>query len=150
MDNVLPPLDNLRRIAADPDVRLIPVPSPRSGSSCSTSATRRDTPRPHPILADLDVRRRAIVLALDRQLLVRAVFGEYGEVPLRTGLADPVDPPRRAARRAGRIARRRRGCSRRAAGPTTMATACSTGRASARAASRYPETSAMRRSRWRC
>ena len=62
-------------------------------------------------------------------------------------------PPRRCcgsatarARRSGRIARRRRGCSRRAAGPTTMATGCSTGTGVPLALSlSYPVSSAVRR-----
>jgi len=80
MDNVPPPTSNLQRVAADPDVRLVPVPSPTIGFLLFNQRARRDSTRPHPILADPDV-RRALVLALDRQVLVRAVLGEYGEVP---------------------------------------------------------------------
>jgi peptide/nickel transport system substrate-binding protein len=87
MDNVPPPLSNLQRVAADPDVRLVPVPSSTIGFLLFNQRARRDSARPHPILADADV-RRALVLALDRQLLVRAVLGEYGEVPF--GPASPV------------------------------------------------------------
>jgi peptide/nickel transport system substrate-binding protein len=87
MDNVPPPLSNLQRVAADPDVRLVPVPSPTIGFLLFNQRARGDSTRPHPILADPDV-RRALVLGLDRQVLVRAVLGEYGEVPF--GPASPV------------------------------------------------------------
>jgi peptide/nickel transport system substrate-binding protein len=87
MDNVPPPLSNLQRVAADPDVRLVTVPSPTLGFLLFNQRARRDSTRPHPILADAEV-RRALVLALDRQVLVQAVLGEYGEVPF--GPASPV------------------------------------------------------------
>jgi peptide/nickel transport system substrate-binding protein len=87
MDNVPPPLSNLQRVAADPGVRLVTVPSPTLGFLLFNQRARRDSTRPHPILADADV-RRALVLALDRQVLVQAVLGEYGEVPF--GPASPV------------------------------------------------------------
>jgi peptide/nickel transport system substrate-binding protein len=80
MDNVLPPLTNLERMAGDKDVRLIPVPSPTLGFLLFNQRDPADTSRPHPILADREV-RRAIILSLDRGLLVRAVYGPYGEVP---------------------------------------------------------------------
>jgi peptide/nickel transport system substrate-binding protein len=38
-----------------------------------------DRTRPHPILADVEV-RRALAMALDRQALVRTTFGNFGEV----------------------------------------------------------------------
>jgi peptide/nickel transport system substrate-binding protein len=87
MDNVPPPLSNLQRVAADRDVRLVAVPSPTLGFLLFNQRARRDSTRPHPILADPEV-RRALVLALDRQVLVRAVLGEYGEVPF--GPASPL------------------------------------------------------------
>jgi peptide/nickel transport system substrate-binding protein len=80
MDNVPPPLANLRRLGANPDVRLIPVPSPGLGYLLFNQRDPRDTSRPHPVLADANV-RRAIVLALDRVRLVRAVLGDYAKVP---------------------------------------------------------------------
>jgi peptide/nickel transport system substrate-binding protein len=105
MDNVPPPLSNLQRVAADPDVRLVPVPSLTIGFLLFNQRARRDSTRPHPILADLDV-RRALVMALDRQVLVRAVFGEHGEVPfgpaspllwIRHGAGTPLRQDRAAA-----------------------------------------------------
>lgn len=86
MDNVPPPLDNLRRIRNDPSLRLVPVPSPTVGFLLFNQRDPRDTSRPHPVLADLRV-RRAITIGLDRRLLVHAVFGSYGEVPY-----GPVSP----------------------------------------------------------
>jgi peptide/nickel transport system substrate-binding protein len=80
MDNIPPPQDNLRRIAAVPSLRLLPVPSPTIGYLLFNLRDRRNKDRPHPILGDARV-RRAIGLALDRRLMVRAIFGSYGEVP---------------------------------------------------------------------
>jgi peptide/nickel transport system substrate-binding protein len=80
MDNVPPPQDNLRRIAADSSLRLIPVPSPTVGYLLYNQRNPANTAEPHPILADVRV-RRAITAALDRPLLLRAIFGSYAEVP---------------------------------------------------------------------
>jgi peptide/nickel transport system substrate-binding protein len=87
MDNVPPPLSNLERIAGVPWLRLIPVPSPTLGYILFNQRDPRSKDRPHPILSDIRV-RRAILLSLDRPLLVRAVFGSYGEVPF--GPASPI------------------------------------------------------------
>jgi peptide/nickel transport system substrate-binding protein len=87
MDNIPPPQDNIRRIAAEPSLRLIPVPSPTLGFLLFNQRDRRDRERPHPILADIRT-RRAIGLALDRRLLVQVIFGSYGEVPY--GPASPI------------------------------------------------------------
>jgi peptide/nickel transport system substrate-binding protein len=87
MDNVPPPLlANLRRVGEDPDVRLVPVPSPTVGYLLFNQRDPRDSSRPHPVLADPDV-RRAIILSLDRPRLVRAVLGAYAKVPY-----GPVSP----------------------------------------------------------
>ena len=87
MDNIPPPQDNIRRIAAEPSLRVIPVPSPTVGFLLFNQRDRRDRERPHPILGDIRV-RRAIGLALDRRLLVQVIFGSYGEVPY--GPASPI------------------------------------------------------------
>ncbi|HEX6435304.1 MAG TPA: ABC transporter substrate-binding protein, partial [Gemmatimonadales bacterium] len=86
MDNVVPPLDNMRRIQADPTLRLVPVPSNTVGFLLFNQKDPGNPSQPHPILSDIRV-RRAITLGLDRQLLVRAVFGPYAEVPY-----GPVSP----------------------------------------------------------
>jgi peptide/nickel transport system substrate-binding protein len=80
MDNVPPPPDNLRRISADSTLRLIPVPSPIVGYLLFNQRDPHDPSRAHPILADVRV-RRAITLALDRRMIVQAVFGSYAAVP---------------------------------------------------------------------
>jgi len=79
-ENVVPPLSNIQRIEADSTLRLVPVPSPSLGFLLFNQKDPADQTQPHPILSDLRV-RRAITLGLDRQLLVRAVFGSYAEVP---------------------------------------------------------------------
>lgn len=86
IENVLPPLDNIRRIGADTTLRLIPVPSPTVGFLLFNQRDPSDSGRPHPVLSDVRV-RRAITLGLDRQLMVHAVYGPYGEVPY-----GPVSP----------------------------------------------------------
>jgi peptide/nickel transport system substrate-binding protein len=80
MDNIPPPTTNLARVETARDVRLVPVPSNTLGYLLFNQRDPGHRDRPHPILADRDV-RRALVLALDRDLLVRAVLGQYGYVP---------------------------------------------------------------------
>jgi peptide/nickel transport system substrate-binding protein len=80
MDNVPPPRGNLARVAAEKDLRIVPVPSPTVGFLLFNQRDPRDSSRPHPILSDLDV-RRAIGLALDRRLMVRATLGNAADVP---------------------------------------------------------------------
>ena len=58
-------------------VRLIPVPSPTLGYLLFNQRDPADTSRPHPLLVDRDL-RRAIVLSLDRDLMVRSLYGSYG------------------------------------------------------------------------
>jgi peptide/nickel transport system substrate-binding protein len=107
MDNIPPPLANIARVSADPDLRLVPVPSPTLGFLLYNHRDPQDTSRPHSILADVDV-RRAITLALDRRLMVRAVLGNYGEIPygpassllwIRHGTPTPASVDRERARR---------------------------------------------------
>jgi peptide/nickel transport system substrate-binding protein len=86
MDYAVPPLENLRRINADSTLRVIPVPSPTVGFFLYNQRDPNNPGSPHPVLSDLRV-RRAITLGLDRQLLVRAVFGSYADVPY-----GPVSP----------------------------------------------------------
>jgi peptide/nickel transport system substrate-binding protein len=80
LDNVIPPLENIQRIKADSSLRLIPVPSPALGFLLFNQKDPQNPTQDHPILSDVRV-RRAITLALDRQLLIQAVFGSYAEVP---------------------------------------------------------------------
>ena len=80
MDIIPPPPDNLRRVVADTTLRLISVPSSTVGYLLFNQRDPKNRARPHPILADIRV-RRAIRLGLDRGLLVQAVFGPHGAVP---------------------------------------------------------------------
>ncbi|MBA3317385.1 MAG: hypothetical protein H0T50_04760 [Gemmatimonadales bacterium] len=80
MDNIPPPTTNLARVEAAPSLRLVPVPSNILGYLLFNQREPGHRDRPHPILADRDV-RRALIMALDRDLLIRAVLGPYGHVP---------------------------------------------------------------------
>ena len=107
MDNIPPPITNLARVQAAPHLRIVTVPSNLLGYLLFNQRAPGDRDRPHPILADLDV-RRALVLALDRELLVRAVIGPYGRVPfgpvssqlwIRHGAPTPARQDQATARR---------------------------------------------------
>jgi peptide/nickel transport system substrate-binding protein len=80
MDNIPPPRTNVDRVTATPNLRVVAVPSSTVGFLLFNQRDPRDRDRPHPILSDRDV-RRAIGLALDRRLMVRATFGSAAEVP---------------------------------------------------------------------
>lgn len=80
IDNIPPPLTNYARVEAARHVRVVQVPSNNVGYLLFNQRDPAARDRPHPILAEADV-RRALVLALDRDLLVRAVLGQYGYVP---------------------------------------------------------------------
>jgi peptide/nickel transport system substrate-binding protein len=79
-ENIPAPPTNVARVSADRNLRVIPVPSPTVGYLLFNQRDSRDRNRPHAILSDRDV-RRAIGLALDRQMMVRAVLGNTGGVP---------------------------------------------------------------------
>lgn len=87
MDNIPPPRSNLDRVAAQKDLRIIPVPSSTLGFVLFNQRDPSDRDRPHPILRDTAV-RRAIGLALDRRVMVRATFGNAADVPY--GPASPI------------------------------------------------------------
>ncbi|HET7600887.1 MAG TPA: ABC transporter substrate-binding protein [Gemmatimonadales bacterium] len=78
--DVSAPVSNFQRVAAAPDLRTASVPSPVMGYLLFNQRDRTDRSRPHPILSD-PVVRRAIVLALDRVMMVRATYGAYADVP---------------------------------------------------------------------
>jgi peptide/nickel transport system substrate-binding protein len=75
-----PPKSNFDRVSATPALRTASVPSPSMGYLLFNQHDRSDRTRPHPILSDSLV-RRAIRLALDRPLIVQAVYGPYAQVP---------------------------------------------------------------------
>lgn len=81
LETVVPPLTNLRRIAADPGLRVILVPSLTVGYVLFNQWSRTDRTRRHPILGDRAV-RQALVLALDRESIGRAVYSVYSQVPV--------------------------------------------------------------------
>ena len=107
MDNVPPPITNYGRVRATRHLRTVAVPSPNLGYLLFNQRDPKDREQPHPILTDRDV-RRALVLALDRNLLVRAVLGQYGRVPfgpvsaqlwIRHGAPTPARQDQDTARR---------------------------------------------------
>lgn len=79
---VSPPVANLERIRAAGHLREVPVASGMLGYILFNHADPADSARarPHPVLGDVRV-RRALVRALDRERMVRAVFGPYAAVP---------------------------------------------------------------------
>jgi peptide/nickel transport system substrate-binding protein len=106
IDNIPPQGGNRQRVADHGDFRLVQVPSPSVAYLLYNQRDPRDRTRPHPILGDTAV-RRALTLALDRRLLVRAVLGRDAEVPygpvssvlwIRHG-GPTATPPNRAAAR---------------------------------------------------
>jgi peptide/nickel transport system substrate-binding protein len=107
MDNIPPPRTNVARVRADSELRVVTVPSPTIGFLLFNQRDPRAHDRPHPILGDIAV-RRAIGLALDRRLMVRATLGDAGEVPygpaspilwIRHGTPRPLGPNAAEARR---------------------------------------------------
>ena len=105
-ENIPPPLTNISRVEAARHLKAVAVPSSNLGYLLFNHRNPANLDQPHPILADRDV-RRALVLALDRQLLVEAVLGRYGEVPygpassalwIRHGAPAPARQNRAAAR----------------------------------------------------
>ena len=80
IDIIPPPPDNSRRVGADTALRLISVPSSTVGYLLFNQRDPKNRARPHPILADVRV-RRAITMGLDRRQMVQAVFGPHGAVP---------------------------------------------------------------------
>ena len=81
------PVSNIPRITANPALRIATVPSFSVGYLLFNLRAAGDRSKPHPILADPDV-RRAIAMAIDRERIVRATFGPYAataEAPLGQG-----------------------------------------------------------------
>jgi peptide/nickel transport system substrate-binding protein len=79
-ENIPPPLSNVARVEATDRLKVVSVPSSILGYIVFNYRDPRDTTRQHPILGDRDV-RRALILALDRQLIVRSMLGRFGVVP---------------------------------------------------------------------
>lgn len=79
LENVVPAA-NISRVQARRDLRIVPVPTTTVGYLLFNQRAYGDRSRPHPVLADREV-RRALAMALDRTAMVRAVFGNYASVP---------------------------------------------------------------------
>jgi peptide/nickel transport system substrate-binding protein len=106
-ENIPPPLTNVERVEATKHLKVVAVPSSNLGYLLFNYRDPANPDRAHPILGDRDV-RRALILALDRQLLVRAVLGRFGEVPygpvssqlwIRHGAPPPEPQDQSTARR---------------------------------------------------
>jgi peptide/nickel transport system substrate-binding protein len=105
-EHIPPPLSNVARVEATKHLKVVPVPSSNLGYLVFNQRDPGDPDRPHPILTDREV-RRALILALDRQLIARAVLGRFGLVPygpvssqlwIRHGLPSPARQDQSAAR----------------------------------------------------
>ena len=79
LDGIQPP-PNVARAQAVKSLRIITVPTTNVGYLLFNQRALGDRSRPHPILADVDV-RRALVMALDRDEVVKTAFGPYASVP---------------------------------------------------------------------
>jgi peptide/nickel transport system substrate-binding protein len=79
LEGISPP-PNVARVQAVKDLRIVTVPTTNVGYLLFNQRALGDRSRPHPILADVDV-RRALVMAINRDEVVRAAFGAYASVP---------------------------------------------------------------------
>ncbi len=83
------------RIRQRPDLAVVPILGPAIVYALFNEKANGDHDRPHPILGDVRV-RRALILALDRPTMARAVYGDYATVPdgpvppIFAWLADPA------------------------------------------------------------
>ena len=80
VENIPPPISNVALVEKTDRMKVVSVTSSVLGYLVFNYRDPRDTARAHPILGDRDV-RRAVILALDRQVLVRSVLGRFGAVP---------------------------------------------------------------------
>ena len=78
LENITP-ISNVRRVAARDDYRVIAVPTFTVGYLLFNQRAYGNRLIPHPILSDVEV-RRALAMAMDRQQMIRATFGDYGAV----------------------------------------------------------------------
>jgi peptide/nickel transport system substrate-binding protein len=93
----LGPVTNVARVSADPRVTLYPVPSLTVGYLLFNQRDPGNLARPHPILADREV-RAALALALDVRAMVQSTFGPwasipFGPVPQLSWIRDPSTRP---------------------------------------------------------
>jgi peptide/nickel transport system substrate-binding protein len=83
---IIPQRDQIERAAMAPHLRLVPYASPYLAGILFNLRSTRGV-GPHPLFADRSL-RRALAMAVDRETVVRSVFGTYGEVPV--GAASPA------------------------------------------------------------
>lgn len=72
---------NVERVAKTAHVKPVSYPVPVYMFLGFNFQDPKDDGRPHPLFANREV-RQAITMAIDREALVRATLGEYGEVPV--------------------------------------------------------------------
>lgn len=80
LQRVIPPMSNRERIEARGEMRLVTIPSSSVGYFLFNQRSVQDSSVPHPILSDVRV-RRALVLAMDRDAMLRSVMGAFARVP---------------------------------------------------------------------
>jgi peptide/nickel transport system substrate-binding protein len=76
MEDIIPPVANLSRLAERPSLRAAHFPSTAVNYLLFNQRAPGDTARPHPIFADVEV-RRALAIGLDRALIAKALYGKY-------------------------------------------------------------------------
>ena len=76
----LSPVSGPMRVAANRDIRIVPVTSFTVGYLLFNQRAYGDRSRAHPVLSDVAV-RRAIAMALDRSTLLRSAYGNFGALP---------------------------------------------------------------------
>jgi len=72
--------DNIRRVQASPHLAIYPYKGSVYAYLGFNLRAPGDSTRPHPLFADRDL-RRALAMAVDREHLVKSVFGRYASVP---------------------------------------------------------------------
>src|SRR5213080_4054000 len=72
--------DNVQRARADTQLATYPYKGSQYGYVGFNLAAPGDTTKPHPLFGDRDL-RRALVMATDRERLLRNVLGEFAKVP---------------------------------------------------------------------
>jgi peptide/nickel transport system substrate-binding protein len=77
---IIPQRDQIERAATAPHLRLVPYSSPYLAGILFNFRSPRGG-GPHPLFADRSL-RRALAMSVDRETIVRSVFGPYGVVPL--------------------------------------------------------------------
>ncbi|HYT03600.1 MAG TPA: ABC transporter substrate-binding protein [Gemmatimonadales bacterium] len=77
---LLGPPDNVKRVQAAPQLTTYPYKGAAYGYLGFNLAAPGDSTKPHPLLADREL-RRALVMATDRERLLRNVFGDLAKVP---------------------------------------------------------------------